>query len=119
MSDYKDGAYYLHYYSDGSTNGPFDTAADLCEALGLMEYPSRGYIATWDAENEVWGSVPSLNPDDLYQPPTALDPPWGNGTPDSIAAVLAWVVEVVDEVDDLDDLISEAENAILSVSAGG
>lgn len=50
--------------------GPFDTIAELCTKLKLTRYPGKGYqIVSWCLTSEgegYWGSVPSLNPDDLY-----------------------------------------------------
>lgn len=60
--------YYRIWHAEASApKGPFDSIPELAADLKLTDYPSDGYIVHFDGR--VVGSVPSLNPDDLYKPP--------------------------------------------------
>lgn len=63
------GIYFLSYGDEDAPVGPYESERALCAALKFTDYPSRGYLASWhtlDDGTNIWGSIPSLNPDDLY-----------------------------------------------------
>lgn len=73
MSDYEDddivdaGYYVVTYGGTPKPQGPFPTVREMAQAVGLTDYPYKGYII-WCDENGGISNIPSLNPDDLLTP---------------------------------------------------
>lgn len=63
------------YYVLGGADryGPYPTVAMLAADLGLTDYPAGAQVAYFDAAEGAFGSIPSLNPDDLPLNADAVD----------------------------------------------